>query len=150
MDFLITKTSLQVRKFAPWVICKLNNKFISQQKKTFLYLVFCFFSKGRNFYIMLNNVGFVIWKFSTKWSSSNSVRKNLKNQIILLHFTQWPKSSNKRFNACIIWYSCKAVNNNTYFNFSAYCAFMKLLNSKNVDLIRCASTMFFTSCQPIA
>ncbi len=91
---------------------------------------------------MPNNVALVILKFSTQRFSWNLVKRNLENHVVLLGFTQSPKSSNNTLKPNKILYSCKAIRKSTYLDSNVYRVLTMLLsNSKNVKLIWSTSTI---------
>jgi hypothetical protein len=66
------------------------------------YLVSCLTINGHIFLTIWNNVNLFIQKFSTHFSSTYSIMKNQKNQMIDLGFTKWPKSKPKSLKLMLI------------------------------------------------
>jgi hypothetical protein len=85
VDFSIVKYHYKLNGSHHMLICKLHNIWIGIDH--LLYFVSCFCMQGSRLFVMLKIVLLFMWNDSTHLSSSDFVKINLHNQVVLLAFT---------------------------------------------------------------
>ncbi len=119
VNFPIVNNSLHVIKLASWANLKITQHTRISTKIDWQYLVCYIWKIVLRSFVMLNNVTLFMWKLFNHLSSSNSITKNLENQVVLPSFTQKPNSIDNIFKRNVICISCNATSMRTNLNESS-------------------------------
>lgn len=119
VNFPIVNNSLHVIKLASWANLKITQHTRISAKIDWQYLVCCIWKIGLRSFVMLNNITLFMWKLFNHLSSSNSITKNLENQVVLPSFTKKPNSIDNIFKRNVICISCNVTSMRTNLNESS-------------------------------